>query len=160
MLLALKLFLSGVPSWAWKWLAIAALGMALVAFGWVKGNQHGTEKLTDYKAAQALEANRIITRQGKVTERVIVEYTEAKAKTKTVTEYVDREVTRYAESNPGSCIDDEFVRLHNAAAANSFSQPAPRPNGAGRIAQPIIEHQGFGRLDYDYGKLRSGAPKY
>jgi hypothetical protein len=121
----------GMPAWAWRVLAYALLVAALVVFGWVKGNEHGTRKLTDYQAEQALQAQKIIVKQGAVTERVIKEYIEVQGKTRTVTQEVQKEVTRYVETAPRLVLDADWVRLHDRAALGAISEAPGSADGAG-----------------------------
>ena len=111
-------------------LAIALLAAALVAFGWFKGNAHGTQKLTDYIGKQATEAVRINRAREKVTTQVVTKYVEVAAKTKVVTQTVEKEVVRYADANPGYCLDAAWRRLHDRAANNTLSDTGPAPDGA------------------------------
>lgn len=114
----------------YRLLAYALAALALFAFGWVKGNDHGTQKLTEYVGKQAVEAVRIITKRGAVTTQVITKYIEVAGKTKVVTETVEKEVVKYADANPGSCLDYGWGRLHDVAALNRVpgpGSPAPGP---------------------------------
>ncbi len=129
----------------YRLLAMAIAALALIAFGWVKGNQHGTLKLTEYQAAQAMATAKVIVKQGAVTERVVTEYVKTAGKTEVVTKNVEKEVVRYAEKNPGACLDAGWRVLHDRAAANALPSspggtdgplPAPRsltggPGGPG-----------------------------
>lgn len=120
-----------------KWGVIALLAAAVGAYSWVKGNQHGTEKLTEYQAAQALESVKIITRQGEVTERVVKEYIKVKGKTEVVTKTVKQEVIKYVESKPltlACYLDRRWVRLHDAAAVGVV--PPPRQLDDGETGAP------------------------
>lgn len=120
-----------------KWGAAAALITAIGAFGWFKGNVHGTQKLIDYQAAQALESIRVITRQGAVTERVVKEYIKVKGKTEIVTNTVKEEVTVYVNSKPltlACYLDNRWVRLHDAAATGAL--PPPRQLDDGETGTP------------------------
>ena len=108
-------------------LATIALGAAT---GW--GYMKGVERLYAYQAEQASQAVRIIVKQGEVTERVVTKYVKVAGATRTVTQTVEKEVIRYVDQNPGSCLDSRWGELHDAAAANTVP-PAPGPaDGAGR----------------------------
>lgn len=110
----------------WLLLVIAsALGLA-----WFKGYQVGAEKLETYRAEQFAAATKINTQRAAVTERVVTQYIKVAGKTRTVTEYVDREVIKYADSNPGVCLDGAWRVLHDAAADNTVPDPARIPYGA------------------------------
>jgi hypothetical protein len=121
---ALLTVFSGPWAWAARLAIYAALVAAIFGFGWVKGDEHGTEKLTEYVGAQAKQSAAVVVKQGAVTEKVVDHYIQVAGKTKTVVQYVDREVTKYAESNPGNCLDAEWRRLHDAAATNTIPGPA------------------------------------
>jgi hypothetical protein len=114
-----------------KWGVIALLCAAIFGFGWVKGNQHGTGKLTEYQGAQAVASAALVVKQGKVTERIVTKYVKVRGETQTVTQTVEKEVVRYAESNPGLCLDADWRRLHDAAALNTVPDGAARTDGEG-----------------------------
>jgi len=131
-----------IPPALIKPLIYAGVVIGIFAAGWFKGNAHGTQKLTDYQGKQAIEAVRIVTRQGAVTERVVTEYRDRAAKTRTVTETIEKEVTKYVESKPLtlSCtLDATWVRLHDAAAgalpnaSASTDDPATGPTAASAL---------------------------
>ncbi len=127
---ALAIF-AGPMGLVYKWLVIAALAVAVGGYGWVKGNQHGTEKLTAYQGAQAVESIKVITRQGEATERVVTEYVKVAGKTKVVTETIEKEVTKYVDSKPlvlACMLDNHWVRLHNAAAIGSLPSSTGPPD--------------------------------
>ncbi len=114
-------FLSLVPAWAWRWIAIGLLAVAVFAFGYFRGNEHGTQKLIDYQAKQAAEAVRIVTKQGEVTTKVVTEYVKVKGATQVVTQTVEKEVLKYATANPTFTLDREWRSLHDRSALNTVS---------------------------------------
>lgn len=111
--------LSVIPM-PYRLLAIGLAMVALFGFGWLKGNEHGTAKLTEYIGAQAKEGVRIVTKQGQVTEKIVIQYVKVAGATKVVKETVEKEVIKYAESNPGYCLDARWRLLHDAAASNTL----------------------------------------
>jgi hypothetical protein len=113
-----------------KWGVIAALIASFAAFFWYKGDEHGTQKLIDYQGKQATQAISVITRQGVTTERVVTRYVKVKGDTQIVTVTITKEVVRYAEANPGSCLDAGWRLLHNAASANTVPDPGFKPDAA------------------------------
>lgn len=116
-----------------KWGVIAFLAAAIGGFGWIKGNQHGTQKLTDYQGKQAIESIKVITRQGEATERTFIEYVKVAGKTKVVTETVEKEVVKYVDSKPlalACMLDNRWLRLHDAAALNAVPPPASADDDA------------------------------
>ena len=104
-----------------RWLVVGLLIAAFGAFAWFKGNEHGTQKLTDYIGEQAKETVRIVTKRGEVTERVLTKYVQVAGKTETVTRTVKEEVVKYAEANPTYCLDAGWRLLHDSAANNAIS---------------------------------------
>ena len=121
----------------YKWGVIALLAAAIGAYGWVKGNEHGTQKLIDYQGAQAVASIKVIARQGAVTERVVKEYVKVKGKTETVTKTVKEEVKIYVDSKPlalACYLDNRWLRLHDAAAVGAL--PPPRQLDDGETGTP------------------------
>lgn len=112
-------------------IAYLVVALALIAFGWVKGNDHGSQKLFDYQAAEAKEAVRIVTARGAVTERVVTEYIKVEGKTKTVTETVAKEVVRYETLKlDRAMLSVAAVGLHDSAAANTVPDTARAVDGS------------------------------
>jgi len=111
----------------WVLLFIASvLGLA-----WFKGYQTGAGKLEAYRTEQFTAATKINTQRAKVTERVVTRFVEVAGATKVHTEFIEREVADYAETNPaGLCLDADWRRLHDSAALNTVSGPAGSPAGA------------------------------
>ena len=58
----------------YRLLAIALLIVATFAAGWVKGNDHGTAKLTEFVAKQAAESTRIAQARTIITEKISDEH--------------------------------------------------------------------------------------
>ena len=112
-------------------LMVAAFG----AFAWFKGNEHGTQKLIDYQAAQAKEAVRIVTKRGEVTTQVVTKYIKVAGETKVVTQEVEKEVVRYA--NHTGCLDVVWRRLHDAAALNRIPDTATGTDAAPSASESL-----------------------
>lgn len=112
-----------------KWGVIAVLVAAFAAFFWFKGNEHGTQKLIDYQAAQAREQIRIVKGREVVTTTVVTKYIKVKGDTVTVTKNIEKEVGNYASTNTGLCLDPAWRWLHDAAAANVVPDPGLKPDG-------------------------------
>lgn len=115
------------------------MAISLFLFGWFKGNAHGTQKLNDYIAKQALERVRIAQGRERVTTQVVTRYVQKAAKTRVVTKVIEKEVVKYAEANPGYCLDPAWRVLHDRAA-NNLSDSAPGvdgPSGAPKAAEAI-----------------------
>jgi len=62
-----------LPWWA-KWLAFAALVAACSAFSYVRGDDHGTQKLVDYIGKQASQTVVIVKREVQVVTKVETKY--------------------------------------------------------------------------------------
>lgn len=110
-----------------KWGIIASLVASFAGYFWMKGNEHGTQKLLDYQAAQAIEAVRIAKGRDTVTVKVVDNFIKVKGETKVRTEYIDREIVRY--ENTGLCLDADWRRLHDAAARNAVPDAGLKPDG-------------------------------
>ena len=113
-----------------RWLIIALIGAALFGFGWVRGNEHGTAKLSEYIGKQAEEAVRIVTKRGEITVQVITKYVKVQAKTADVAKAVDEGVKEYAKRNRGFTLDTEFRSLHDRAALNALPGATARADVA------------------------------
>ena len=114
-----------------KWAVIGVLLSAFGAWSWFKGNEHGTQKLIDYQAAQAIEAVRINTARSAATAKVVTEYVQVAGKTEVVTQTITKEVVKYADANTGYCLDADWRRLHDDAALNAVPNTRSPPDGAG-----------------------------
>ena len=62
--------------------------------------------------------------------RVVDRYVKVKGDTQVVTETITKEVVRYADANPGTCLDAGWRLLHDAAAANTVPDPGLKPDAA------------------------------
>ena len=119
-----------------KWGVIAALALSMCTFVWIKGNQHGTQKLIDYQAAQALEAVKIVTKQGAVTERVVKQYQDRVVVRAGATQTIEKEVVKYVDSKPlalACMLDSQWVRLHDAAASSIPPSSESTDGAAGTV---------------------------
>jgi len=127
-------FLSIIPL-QYRIVAYVVIALALIAFGWVKGNDHGSQKLFDYQAKEAAEAVRIVTARGQVTERVVTKYVKVAGETKVITQTIEKEVYGYA--NTGFTLDADWRRLHDAAALNRVPAAPGGADGAPSAAQSL-----------------------
>lgn len=107
---------------------LLAIGTILIGYGYHKGSQ----RLYEYQADQAKAAVAIVVKQGKATEKIVTRYVKVKGDTQVVTTTIEKEVVRYAESNPGTCLDGAWRRLHDAAATNAVPGPASLADGESR----------------------------
>lgn len=100
---------------------VAVVGWS--AFWWVKGDQHGTEKLTSYIAKEQVNVIKTIQYQNSVTQQFVTEYVDRVKIIKEKGDEVIRAVPNYimVESEGGCTIPNGFVVLHNAAAGNGIT---------------------------------------
>lgn len=115
----------------WQRFAVwGAVGAAVLAAAWFHGYTRGELKLYDYKITEATQALSIVVKRGEVTERVVTRYVKVAGATRTITNIVEKEVVRYVERNPGSCLDPQWGRLHDAAALNRIPDAQSVADGA------------------------------
>lgn len=113
---------------------LVVVALSFVAYGWVKGDEHGTQKLIDYQSKQVTESSKVIAKQGAATVRVETQYVKVKGNTKVVTETVEKEVTKYVDSKPlalACMLDNRWLRLHDSAATGAIPPAAAPDDGAG-----------------------------
>jgi hypothetical protein len=109
-----------------KWGVIAALVAAFAGFFWIKGDEHGTEKLTDYVGKQALETVRIGAARVEIVNKIETVYVD-KIKTAYLKgQTIEKEVVKYVtKTDDAACIVPVgFVREFNAAWRNIPPGPA------------------------------------
>lgn len=114
-----------------KWGVIVLVLAAAFGSGWIKGNEHGTQKLIDYQGKQAIETVRVAAERVKVVTQVETKW---RTKIETVTVQgatIEKEVVKYVTStdDAGCTIPAGFVREHTAAWTNT---PAGPPEDADR----------------------------
>ena len=132
----------------WQRYAVyGALALALLAVAWVHGYSRGERKLFEYQAEQAKARVVIIQKRGTVTERVVTKYVKVSGETQFVTNTVEKEVVRYAQENPGACLDFGWRRLHDAAAGNRLPDPSVPTDGELRAPASPAGREGAPRPD-------------
>lgn len=117
-----------------NWQRFAAYGVVAVLLAGMlelDGYRRGERKLWEYQADEAKQTVAIVVKQGKVTERIVTRYVQVREAAQIIEKTVEKEVIRYAESNPGSCLDAGWGRLHDHAAAGTVPDPAGSPDEAG-----------------------------
>lgn len=100
-----------------KWGVIAALLAGFGAWAWVKGDEHGTEKLTDYIGKQAVETLRIADARVKIVTETQTEYVPVLQKIYVRGKTIEKEVKVYVTQadDAGCVVPVGFVREYNAA---------------------------------------------
>ena len=115
-----------------RFIAYGVAAIAVASTIWLHGYGRGVQKLYDFQVAQATEAVKVIVKQGAVTEKVVTKYVKVQGRTRVITNTIEKEVVRYAAQNTTSCLDTDWGRLHDAAAAGAVSEaPGPADGTAG-----------------------------
>lgn len=129
-----------IPSWAWRWIALGLVMVSAAGFGWVKGNEHGTQKLTAYIGEQAAETVRLRSAKEKIVtltetkwrtkiEKVIVQATQNEKEAK------DHVTTK---DDAGCTVTDGFVRVYDAAWQGQLAGP-PAESDRGPSGIPLSQ---------------------
>jgi hypothetical protein len=115
-----------VIPWPYRQLALAALGLTLVGFGWVKGASHVQAKWEAAFHQQTLQVAAIRERQAQATVKVITEYVDRVRIVREKGDTIIKEVPVYVpvQADAACTINRGFVRLHDAAAAGELPNPA------------------------------------
>ena len=150
-------FLPGVGALFNPWV-LGAMAIAL-AGAWFYGYTVGRDRLDDYIAKQAVESVKLVAKRSKVSTRVVTRYVQVAGKTELVIKEVEKEVVKYAQLNPGLCLDDRWRVLHDAAASGSVPDaPGGTPD---RVRTPAAfagreaNANGSASTANDYLKLRA-----
>jgi hypothetical protein len=115
-----------VIPWPYRLLAIAALGLTLVGFGWVKGAGHVQAQWDAAVQQQALQATAVREEQAQATVKVVTEYVDRIRVVREKGDTIIKEVPIYVpvQADAACTINRGFVRLHDAAAAGALPEPA------------------------------------
>lgn len=123
-----------IPPGAAKAVAYALAALALLLIGRQWGASGVYEEWIDAVSESATASVKIIQKQDVVTEKIVTEYRDRIVKVAGVNTTIEKEVTRYVEGKPlamACMLDSVWLRLHDAAAAGSFSAPTSGLDGAG-----------------------------
>ena len=117
--------MSVIP-WPYRLLALAALGVALVGFGWIKGASHVQAQWDAAIQQQALQAAAVRERQAQATVKVVTQYVDRVRFVREKGDTIIKEIPVYVpvQADAACTINRGFVRLHDAAAANDLPQAA------------------------------------
>ena len=112
--------------WPYRLLALAALGVALVGFGWIKGASHVQAQWDASIQQQALQVAAVRERQAQATVKVVTQYVDRVRVVREKGETIIKEVPVYVpvQADAACTINRGFVGLHNAAAAGELPEPA------------------------------------
>ena len=112
--------------WPYRLMALAALAVALIGFGWVKGAGHVQARWDAAVQQQTLQATAIRERQALATVKVVTEYVDRIRVVREKGDTIVKEVPVYVpvQADAACTINRGFVRLHDAAAAGELPKPA------------------------------------
>lgn len=137
------------------------LALAVAAAGFVAGQRSVYSQWLEERAEQARQAVAVVTKQGRVTERVVTEYRDRVIEQAGIRETIDREVVKYVEqtgtAGPGACgLDNRWVRLHDAAAAGSLP---PAAGGTDAAPSGLTAAAALPGITGNYGTCRETADR-
>jgi len=123
--------MSVIP-WPYRLLALAALTIALLGFGWIKGASHVQTQWDAATANQALQVTTVRQHQAEATVKVVTEYVDRVRIVREKGDTIIKEVPVYVpvQADAACRINRGFVRLHNAAAANELPETATDADAA------------------------------
>ena len=110
----------------YRWLAIAALAVALTGLGWVKGAGHVQSQWDAAVHQQTLQIAAVRQRQAEATVKVVTQYVDRVRVVREKGDTIIKEVPVYVpvQADAACTINRGFVRLHDAAAAGELPEPA------------------------------------
>ena len=117
--------MSVIP-WPYRLLALVALGVALIGFGWVKGAGHVQAQWDAAIQQQALQTAAARERHAQATVKVVTQYVDRVCIVREKGGTIIKELPVYVpvQADAACTINRGFVRLHDAAAAAELPEPA------------------------------------
>ncbi len=117
--------MSAIP-WPYRLLALTALGVALIGFGWIKGASHVQAQWDAAIQQQALQTAAARERNAQATVKVVTQYVDRVRVIREKGDTIFKEVPVYVpvQADAACTINRGFVRLHDAAAAGELPEPA------------------------------------
>ena len=117
--------MSVIP-WPYRWLAVAALAVALIGLGWMKGAGHVQSQWDAAVHQQTLQIAAVRQRQAEATVQVVTRYVDRVRVVREKGDTIIKEVPIYVpvQADAACTINRGFVRLHDAAAAGELPEPA------------------------------------
>ena len=113
-------------SWPYRLLALIALAIALLGFGWVKGGAHVQAQWDAAIQQKSVQVGARRQKQAEVTVKVVTQYVDRVRVVREKGDTLIKEVPVYVpvEADTACTIHRGFVRLHDAAAAGELPGPA------------------------------------
>lgn len=117
--------MSVVP-WPYRLLVLAAFGIALFGFGWLKGASHIQAQWDSSTAAQQQAQAQGQIRQAEATVQVVTQYVDRIQIVREKGDTLIQEVPVYVpvQADAACTVHRGFVSLHDAAAAGELPEPA------------------------------------
>ena len=117
-------------SWPYRLLALAALGIALFGFGWLKGASHVQAQWDAATAAQQQAQAQVQIRQAEATVQVVTQYVDRIQVVREKGDTLIQEVPVYVpvQADAACTVHRGFVSLHDAAAAGELPEPSRDPD--------------------------------
>lgn len=114
-----------IPVWG-RWVMLAVLMAASAGFGYVKGDDHGTAKLTAYVGEQAKATVKLIQKRAEIVTKIQTVYVPKIQTIYKQGETIERTVTQYVTKtdDAGCVLPVGFVREFNAAWTGQPAEPA------------------------------------
>lgn len=124
----LRLFggwLAGLPRWVWY-------GIAAILFCWWLYHKGVTDERARNEAKAAKVIEKIVYKQGKVTEKIVTKFQDRIVKVRVAGENIIKEVPIYVtpENDAACTINNGFVSLWNAANQNTVPEAATGSDAA------------------------------
>jgi len=115
-----------VIPWPYRLLALTALSVALIGFGWIRGASHVQARWDAAMQQQALQTAVARERQAQTTVKVVTQYVDRVHIVREKGETIIKKVPVYVpvQADAACTINRGFVRLHDAAAAGELPEPA------------------------------------
>ena len=115
-----------VVAWPYRLLALAALGIALFGFGWLKGANHVRAHWDAATAAQQQAQAQVQIQQAEATVQVVTQYVDRIQIVREKGDTLIQEIPVYVpvQADAACTVHRGFVSLHDAAAVGELPQPA------------------------------------
>ena len=112
--------------WPYRLLALAALGIALFGFGWIKGAGQVQAQWDAATAAQQQALAKAQIRQAEATVQVVTKYVDRIQIVREKGDTLIQEIPVYVpvQADAACAVHRGFVSLHDAAAAGELPEPA------------------------------------
>ena len=113
-------------AWPYRLLALIALAVALLGFGWVKGAAHVQAQWDAAVQQQTLQVVALRQKQAEATVKVVTQYVDRVRIVREKGKAIIPEVPVYVpvQADAACTLNRGFVRLHDAAAAGELPEPA------------------------------------